>query len=361
MTPTYDKVHNRFKFNGLHFSHEELKEVAYSLIKEGEAYEKITGNFLIDWLNKEDFLIVTTSGSTGYPKEIKLKKQAMVNSAIATGNFFGLEPGDKALHCLPSHFIAGKMMFVRALVLGLELDFVEPAAHPAFDYEKNYHFAAMIPLQLKHTIDYVYNIKTIIVGGSKVTKPLLEKIANAQPRFYETYGMTETVTHVAVRQLQSKIGEREPLFNALENIHFTQDERSCLVIHAPKLVKEPLVTNDIVDLKSDKSFKLFGRYDNVVNSGGVKLFPEQIEDKLQPLIKERFIIASEEDATLGEKLILIVEKPSVSTDEILKAVKDLKILTKFEIPKKIYTIEQFSETVNGKIQRKKTIKAVLGI
>ncbi|WP_178988393.1 AMP-binding protein [Winogradskyella schleiferi] len=360
MTPTYDKVHNKFKFNGLHFSHEELKEVAYSLIKEGKPYEKVTGDFLIDWLNSKDFLIVNTSGSTGYPKQVKLKKQAMVNSAIATGNFFGLEPGDKALHCLPSHFIAGKMMFVRALVLGLEIDFVEPDAQPAFDYEKTYDFCAMIPLQLKHTINYIQNIKTIIVGGSKVTKPLIEKIKGCESKFYETYGMTETVTHVAIRRLESKSGEREPYFSALQNIKFEKDDRNCLVIHAPKLVKQALITNDIVDLKSETSFKLLGRFDNVVNSGGVKLFPEQIEDKLQPAIKQRFIVAGEDDATLGEKLILIVEKPTGSTDDILKAIQDLKTLDKFEVPKKIYSVDKFSETVNGKIQRKKTIKAVLG-
>ena len=360
MTPTYDKVHNRFKYNGLHFSHDELQEVAYSLVKEGVAYEKVTGDFLLDWLNKEDHLYVTTSGSTGQPKQIKLMKQAMVNSAIATGNSFGLEPGNTALHCLPSHFIAGKMMFIRALVLGLEIDFAEPSAHPIFDYEKSYDFCAMIPLQLKNTINYVQNIKTIIVGGSKVTKPLLQKIKGSQPKFYETYGMTETVTHVAVRSLESKSGEKEEFFNAIENISFSVDNRSCLVIHAPKLVKEDIITNDIVELKSKTSFKLFGRFDNVINSGGVKLFPEQIEDKLQPAINHRFIVAGEEDGTLGEKLILIVENPTVSTDEILKAIQDLKSLSKFEIPKKIYTVQKFSETVNGKIQRIKTIKAVLG-
>ncbi|WP_299122618.1 AMP-binding protein [uncultured Winogradskyella sp.] len=360
MTPKYNKVHNRFKFNGLHFNFEELKEVAYSLIKEGEPFEKVTGNFLIDWLNSKDFLYVQTSGSTGYPKQIKLKKQAMVNSAIATGNFFGLEPGDNALHCLPSHYIAGKMMFVRALVLGLELDFVEPASHPIFDYEKHYDFCAMVPIQLKNTINYVQNIKTIIVGGSMVTKPLAAKIKESTSRFYETYGMTETVTHVAIKQLESKSNKGEEYFNALSDIRFSQDDKQRLIIHAPKLVEEDLVTNDLVDLKSETSFKLLGRYDNVINSGGVKLFPEQIEVKLQPVIEERYIIASEQDTTLGEKLILIVENPLDSVDAILEKIKELKTLDKFEIPKKIYTLSKFPETNNGKIQRKKTVKAVLG-
>jgi O-succinylbenzoic acid--CoA ligase len=359
MIPKFNKVHNRFKFNGLHFSREDLKEVAYSLIKEGESYEKAIGNFLIDWLNKDDYLYVNTSGSAGQPKSIKLLKRAMVNSAIATGDFFELKPGDTALHCLPSYFIAGKMMFVRALVLGLEIDFVEPSAHPIFDYDKTYDFCAMIPLQLKHTINYTQNIKTIIIGGSKVTKPLLERIKSKTSNFYETYGMTETVTHVAVRQLQSKVAVGEGCFNALEHVNFEQDDRKCLIIYAPKLVKDAVVTNDIVDLKSGTSFNLLGRFDNVINSGGVKLFPEQIEEKLQPVIDERFIIASEEDATLGEKLILIIENPRDSNESIAKRIKYLKGLTKFEVPKEIYTIDKFKETVNGKIQRKETIKAVL--
>jgi O-succinylbenzoic acid--CoA ligase len=360
MVPKYNKVHNRFKFNGLHFNFEDLKEVAYSLIKEGEAYEKVTGNFLIDWLNKEDFLYVQTSGSTGQPKQIKLKKQAMVNSAIATGDFFGLEPGDKALHCLPSRYIAGKMMFVRALVLGLELDFVEPSSQPIFDYKKSYDFCAMVPLQLKHTISYVQNIKTVIVGGSMVTKPLLEKIKDATSQFYETYGMTETVTHVAVRALESKLNNGEKHFNALPNVNFSQDDRQCLMIHAPKLVNDVLITNDIVDLKSETSFKLIGRFDNVINSGGVKLFPEHIEEKLQPIIKERYIVAGSEDTELGEKLVLIIENPADSVEVISKHINGLNTLEKFEIPKKIYTLDKFPETPTGKIQRKKTLKAVIG-
>ncbi len=360
MTPTYKKIHNRFKFNGLHFNFEELKEVCYSLIKEGEPYEKVTGDFLIDWLNNKDYLYVNTSGATGQPQTIKLKKQAMVNSAIATGDFFNLKPGDTAIDCLPSHYIAGKMMLVRAMILGLEIDCVEPSAHPIYDYEKHYDFCAMIPLQLKHTINYTDNIKTIIVGGSKVTKPLLEKIKGCKSKFYETYGMTETVTHVAVRQFQSQASEGDLLFNALPNVSFGQDDRKCLVINASKLVKDALVTNDIVDLKSETSFKLLGRFDNVVNSGGVKLFPEQIEDKLQPVIDERFIVAGEEDTTLGEKLILIVENPRDSVESIGKRIKHLKGLTKFEVPKEIYISDKFIETVNGKIHRNKTIDAVLG-
>ena len=360
MTPKYDKVHNRFKLNGQHYNQQDLKEVGYSLIKEGDSFEKATGDFLIDWLNDKDYLEVQTSGSTGQPKQIKIYKQAMVNSAIATGNFFGLEPGDKAMDCLPTHYIAGKMMLVRAMILGLELDYVEPSAHPIFDYERPYDFCAMIPLQLKHTINYTDNIKTIIVGGSKVTKPLLNRIKNSASRVYETYGMTETVTHVAVRRLTSKLYKGEDYFSALPNITFSEDERGCLVINAVKLVDEPLITNDIVTLKSETSFELLGRFDNVINSGGVKLFPEQIENKLQPVIDERFIVAGEEDEEFGERLVLIVENPRDTADSIANRIKHIKGLSKHEVPKIIYTTHNFVETVNGKIQRSETIKSVLG-
>lgn len=357
-TPKFNKIHNRFKLNGLHFNHSDLKEVAYSLIKEGVAFEKATGNFLIDWLNDNDYLLVNTSGSTGKPKTIKLQKQAMVNSALATGDFFGLKPGDKAMNCLPSHYITGKMMLVRAMILGLEIDCVEPSSHPIFDYEKHYDFCAMIPLQLKHTIKYTYNIKTIIVGGSKVTQPILELIKGSDSRIFETYGMTETVTHVAVRQLKSKVSEGETYFNALPNVTFKQDERQCLIVNATKLVNEPLVTNDVVDLKSESSFQLLGRFDNVINSGGVKLFPEQIEDKLQPVIDDRFIVAGQGDEDLGERLVLIIENPRDSAESITNRIKRVKGLTKFEVPKHIYVVDKFVETVNGKIQRQETLALV---
>ena len=359
MTPKFDKVHNRFKYNGHHFDHEELKEVAYSLIKEGEPYEQVTGDFLIDWLNDKDHLYVKTSGSTGAPKNIRLLKQAMVNSAIATGDFFGLQPGDKALDCLPAHFIAGKMMLVRAMILGLEIDIVEPSAHPIFDYEKHYQFCAMIPLQLKNTLSYVNNIETMIVGGSKVTKPLLDKIKQCPNRFYETYGMTETITHVAVRQLKSKDYPGEDQFNALPNVQFSLDDRNCLIIHAPNLIDEALITNDIVELKGEKAFKWKGRFDNVINSAGVKLYPEQIEDKLQQHIDHRYIVAGIDDEALGEKLVLIVEDANLDTNDLLDRINQDKEFTKFEIPKLVLKSEKFVQTVNGKIQRNRTLKEAL--
>ncbi|RNC87103.1 MAG: O-succinylbenzoic acid--CoA ligase [Winogradskyella sp.] len=359
MVPHYSKVHNRFKLNGHHFNREALKEVAYSLIKEGVPYEQVTGDFIADWLNDDDTITVKTSGSTGAPKSIQISKQAMVNSAIATGDFFMLQPGNTALNCLPTDYIAGKMMLVRAMLLGLEIDCVEPSSQPIFDYDKDYDFCAMVPLQLGNTLDYTSKIKNIIVGGSKIPSQLINRIKTASSQFYETYGMTETVTHVALKRLESKKQKGDSKFNALPNVEFSQDDRQCLVINAPNVSDKPIVTNDIVELDGNTNFEWLGRFDNVINSGGVKLFPEQIEAKLESIIGHRFIFASQPDDALGEKLILIVEAKSIDTKEIINKIKAVKTLSKYEIPKAIYSLDKFAETVNGKIQRQKTVNSAL--
>jgi O-succinylbenzoic acid--CoA ligase len=204
-TPTYHNVHNKFKLNGFEFKKEDLCRVAYSFIKEGEDYEKSVGNFILDWFDEKSFIEITTSGTTGEPKTIQVAKQAMVNSALATGDFFGLKSGDKVLHCLPTKYVAGKMMFVRGFILGLDMDFVAPSLKPLESTEGNYDFCAMVPMQLKYSIDQLDRVKKIITGGVKVHKTLEDLIRNAgvTTEIYETYGMSETITHVAAK----KIGE----------------------------------------------------------------------------------------------------------------------------------------------------------
>tara|TARA_R110002126_G_scaffold200763_5_gene348330 strand:- start:1804 stop:2877 length:1074 start_codon:yes stop_codon:yes gene_type:complete len=354
MIPNYTNVHLKFKLDNLSYTYEDLMEVAYSYVKEGLPYQYELGNFLLDWLDDKDYVIVKTSGSTGKPKKLKIKKEAMVNSAIATGDFFNLKPGNKVLHCLPSNFIAGKMMIVRAIILGLELDMVEPSVLPRIDYEKDYDFCAFTPMQLKNFAKYLKSIKTVIVGGGRVSNAIIDLIKDKKPHVYETYGMTETVSHIAVKKLNNFLGqEEEQYFATLPGIKLSQDERGCLVIDAPNLSDSKIVTNDIVELKSDSSFEWLGRYDNVVNSGGVKLFPEQIESKLQDKIKGEFFIASKEDDTLGEKLILVIEGNKNDIDDTI-----FDGLDKYEKPKEIYAISKFKETTSGKIHRKKTLEAL---
>ncbi|WP_425075547.1 AMP-binding protein [Psychroserpens sp. S379A] len=353
MTPTFDKIHLKFKLNGTSFNRKELKEVAYSLVKEGEPYEKSAGSFLLDWLDAKDYVLVSTSGTTGLPKTIKLKKASMVNSAIMTGDYFKLKPGDTALHCLPSRYISGKMMLVRAMILGLELDMIAPTLQPAYDEKKCYDFAAMIPLQLKNSLHKVNHIKTLIVGGASVSQSLASDIQGLKTNIYETFGMTETISHIAVKKL-NHTRTNSIVFETLPNINISKNDKDCLVINAPKLSSETIETKDVIDLISENEFKLIGRYDNMINTGGVKVYPELIEMKLQGLIASRFFIASEKDSDFGEKVILVIEGDSTNfnTDVFTQ-------LEKHEVPKNIYHMPEFIETGTGKIQRQKILDSVL--
>ncbi|WP_346883091.1 AMP-binding protein [uncultured Algibacter sp.] len=352
MTVDYTKVHLKFKLDNLSYNHKNLMEVAYSYVKEGLPYQQALGDFLLDWLDNKPYIFVKTSGSTGKPKHLKIDKQAMVNSALATGDFFNLKPGDKVLHCLPANFIAGKMMIVRAIILGLELDMVEPSALPRIDYDKDYAFCAFTPMQLKNFAKYLENIKTVIVGGGRVSQAIINLIKDKKPNIYETYGMTETVSHIAIKKLNNfSDNDDKAYFSTLPDITLSQDDRGCLIIDAPKLSKVQIVTNDIVDLQSGTQFKWLGRYDNVVNSGGVKLFPEQIEMKLRDKINSEFFIASKPDDTLGEKLILVIESNKNQIDTSI-----FNVLDKFEKPKAIYNVSKFAQTSSGKIHRKKTLE-----
>ena len=197
-------THNQFKMNGLHFNKPDILEMAYSFIKEGEAFEKQAGDFILDWFDHNSYIELQTSGTTGVPKTIRIEKQAMINSAKATGTFFKLSPSDKVLHCLSTKYIAGKMMFVRAFVLGLDLDFIAPNSDPLQKNNTLYDFAAMVPLQVQNSILGLKNIKKLIVGGAKMNPILENKLANLSSNIFETYGMTETITHIAAK----KVGEK---------------------------------------------------------------------------------------------------------------------------------------------------------
>lgn len=340
----WTNIHPNFKLNGRHFSKEELIALAISYSNSYFEYEQECGQFLSKWLDENDSLEVQTSGTTGKPKLIKIKKSAMVNSAIATGNFLKLSTGNSALCCLPVKYIAGKMMVVRAMVLGLELDLVEPKSNPLENNFKNYDFVAMVPLQVEGSLQKINQIKKLIIGGTKVNQVLENQLKNSSCQAYESYSMTETVTHIALK----RIGEKA--FTVLPNVVITTDKRGCLVIDAPQLNSETIITNDSVVILSENQFIWKGRIDNVINSGGIKLFPEQIEEKLANKIISRFFVASMPDEKLGEKVVLVIEGKEFSLNEII-----FEVLDKFEKPKVIYFLPKFLETETGKIKRKEII------
>ena len=342
---TYKNVHNRFKLNGFNFDKEDLCRVAYSFIKEGEDFEKPVGNFLLDWFDEKDFIEMHTSGSTGIPKIIRVKKQAMVNSAIATGDYFELNPGDKVLNCLPIKYVAGKLMFVRSFILGLDMDFVAPSSKPLQNNETIYDFSAMVPLQAQNSIAELKNVKKLIVGGSKINDKLEKKLLKLKStKSFETYGMTETVSHIAAKKVGDKI------FTVLPNVTLESDDRNCLVIEALSVSDEKIVTNDLVHLISPTQFEFLGRIDNIINSGGIKMMPELIEDKLKTFISQRYFITGKPDLDLGEKLVLVIEGEKFDVDQSI-----FNGLDKYEKPKEIIFIPKFKETGNGKIIRKATL------
>jgi len=361
------EIHHQFKLNGISFDKEDLREVGYSLVKEGDAHEHAMGDFLLDWCNDATTVLVKTSGSTGQPKQLSLQKQHMINSAIATGAFFNLQAGDSALNCLPVDFIAGKMMLVRAMVLGLELDYVEPNSSPLDFVSKTYDFCAMVPLQVYNSLTKLNQIKTLIVGGAPISHKLKKQVQGKKTRIYETYGMTETITHIAVKNINSGgssshpepvEGAVETSFKTLPGVTVSKDNRDCLIIDAPHISDNPFVTNDIVELVSDTEFEWLGRFDNVINSGGIKLIPEQIEAKLAAAIENRFFVTGLPDEKLGERLVMVVEG-SIDENKLSQKLKSTPALEKFEVPKEIYQVSALVVTKNEKILRKETMQRIL--
>jgi len=350
----WNKIHADFKLNSVSIAKKEIPEVAYSYIKEGEDFEKEIGAFLQCWIDTKETIEVKTSGSTGVPKLIILRKEHMVNSAIATGKYFMLKPKNTALLCMSASYIAGKMMLVRAMVLGLQITVIEPSSNPLKGITKPFDFCAMVPLQLQNSVGKLSILKKVIIGGAPMSASLKEKVQDIKTEVFETYGMTETITHIALKKINNN---PEKAFSVLPGIIVAKDDRDCLVINALKITDNPVITNDIVELISEKEFNWLGRVDNVINSGGVKLHPEQIETKLSSIIKSRFFVAGVPDEILGQKLVLIIENEK-EFPEVLEKVKELKNIKKYRIPKSAYTIQNFAYTLNGKINRKATLRVL---
>ena len=330
--------------------------------------------FLENWFSEKEVILVQTSGATGTPKAIELQKKKMQYSALATGDYFELKEKTTALLCLPIGYIAGKMMLIRALTLGWHIEVVAASSNPLKENSKAYDFAAMVPLQVENSIDKLPQIKKLIIGGGAVSNSLQIKLKSIATAVFATYGMTETITHIAVKKLNNfpslqenvtkeftgnqnltlpKNARNSIFYQTLPNTTIYKDERNCLVIKNEKISNKVIFTNDVVDLISDTQFDWLGRFDNVINSGGIKLHPEKIEEKLAHSIHQRFFVAGIADEKLGEKLVLIVEGPAI-TLSLEKA-----NLSKFEVPKEIHFINYFIETETKKIQRKKTLDLII--
>ncbi len=332
---------------------------------EVQEWEKEIYLFLQELFSSSSSIIVSTSGSTGRPKKMVLQKKHLIVSAEATLSYFHLKKDDNIWLCLPVKYIAGKMMIVRSIVGGLNLLYSKPDSLPIYKKEVDVDFAAMVPNQVFEMLSTVEGvsqlsrISKLLIGGSELSNYLEERLLNNYSvNAWHSYGMTETITHIALRKLTH--ARKNGGFRLLSGISVRINQDDQLIINAPSIGVIDLVTNDIAKIDADGSFLIIGRTDTVIISGGIKLFPEIIEDKIKRYIPDNFFLGGMPDEKLGEKLTLFVENCSVdyNLNDLLK--EDLlEELMKFELPREIICLPAFSRTETGKIKRKEVIKKYL--
>ncbi|WP_407534690.1 AMP-binding protein [Elizabethkingia miricola] len=328
------------------------KNISAGNLKPQNDFEEKVENFLAEWYSDSETVEVQTSGSTGIPKKFPIEKSRMLNSAEMTCNFLNLKEGDTALLCLPVEYISGKMMVVRSLFRKLKLTAVEPKLDPLKNTDESFAFCAMTPLQVENSLDKIHLIENLIIGGAAVSESLKKKLSDILERkqtvskVYETYGMSETLSHIGLKQIYP---EGKDYFTLFDGVDVSLDDRGCLQISAPKINAELLQTNDIVDVLNPKQFRFLGRADNVINSGGAKIFPEQLEALVKKHISNEAVFMGIPDEVLGQKLILVIESDE---NEILRSqVLDVKYEKPFHKPKEIVFVAKIPRTPNGKINR----------
>ncbi len=298
------------------------------------------------------------------PQPIEITRGQMVASAKNTASYFGLKPNYSALVCLDTRYIAGMMMLVRCFEIGMHPIIIEPVANPLKSLNENVtiDFSAFVPYQVNQMIiddpEKLDRIKVAIIGGAPVDHQLFNKIKSLPGKIYATYGMTETLSHVALKRLngENPVG----YFKALPHVKFSTDERGCLIVDA-NFLTSPVVTNDLVELSGDRQFNWIGRWDNVINTGGIKVVPERIEEAIQKVFNmlklgNRFIVGGIADKKLGQKVCLIVETHTginLSVGQLREIMRDS--LSHYETPREILFVKKFIETETGKINRKATI------
>ncbi len=309
--------------------------------------------FLTHWFDESETLTVKTSGSTGKPKNIQIRKSKMVVSATKTNHFFQLTTSSTSLLALSTNYIAGKMMLVRALVGGYSIYAIEPQSNPLSAISTPIDFAPLVPMQVLPFLGESHSVKTILLGGAPVPPkylPSLKKDLNTN--YFLSFGMTETVSHIALRALNGPSASE--YFICVKGVTISTTPSNQLVIEAPDLLDTPLETNDIVSLENQSEFKWLGRADFVINSGGVKIHPEEVEKRIAPYLTENFFVWKEFDETLQERVVLVIEG-----DE-----KTLKInpsdwytnLHSYEKPKTVYVLSSFYYTETGKVKRNETFE-----
>lgn len=338
---------------------EDLPDHAKSQLElELPAWERGIYQFMLDFIDETDYIVQQSSGTTGTPKTFRISKLSMVESARLTAKKLGLKFGDKALLCLPVEYIAGKMMVVRAFVSGLNLIWEEPSSMPVLTKHGMINFCSMVPLQVYNSFsnyEFFKNIENLIIGGAELRNELLAMFRDVSNNTFESYGMAETCSHIALRKISGPTPDK--YFETLPGISVETDERGCLVIHAPYLT-ETIVTNDLVECIDNKHFMWKGRYDNLINSGGIKIKPEELEASIAKVLDIECAIIGVPDEKLGQKVVMVAESESnLDEKEIQGLLKEA--LPPYHIPGKIVTVNELPRNNSFKIDRKRLLDMLL--
>ena len=310
--------------------------------------------FLEEWNNPSPYVHVQTSGSTGTPKPMLVEKQRMLNSARITCDFLGLREGDTALLCMSLDYIAGKMMVVRSIERGLKLSTVAPSGHPLSTPHSPLSFAAMVPMQVYNSLqvpeekERLMQIRHLIIGGGAIDDALAAALTTFPNHVWSTYGMTETLSHIALRRLNGP--DASEWYTPFPSVKVSLNEDRCLVIDAPLVCPSRLVTNDIAELSSgtdpEVKFRILGRKDNVICSGGIKIQIETVERQLRPHLQAPFLITKRPDAKFGEAVVLLTEGTVPEAQEVCE-----RILPKYHQPRVYLHVDQIPLTATGKPAR----------
>lgn len=313
--------------------------------------------FINQWQSPSPTLLVHTSGSTGKPKPMLVEKRRMEASARITCQFLGLKRGDTALLCMPLDYIAGKMVVVRAIVWGLKLIDIPPCGHPLKQIDTPPVFAAMVPMQVFNSMQdaserqKLWQIKHLIIGGGAINDDMAAELRQHQNAVWSTYGMTETLSHIALRRLSGP--QASEWYEPFDGVNVSTNADGCLVIDAPTVCALPLTTNDIAEIAADgRRFRIRGRKDNVICSGGIKLQIEEMEAKLRPYINVPFLISKRSDPKFGETVVMIAETNDI---ESLKTICKER-LNKYEQPHKYIAVDSIPTTETGKPARAKAME-----
>lgn len=308
--------------------------------------------FFFEWHSKENYITAKTSGSTGKPKTIHLSKDDMRLSAQRTNRYFGITK-NSVLYCpLSLNYIAGKMMFVRAEESGAKLRGEEPTLSPLQNYNgPAIDLIAIVPAQIPGLIKSAsannIKIRNIIIGGGPVSTKAEQELIDAGLRAFATYGMTETCSHVALRPLG------EEYYTMLEGFSGRSDKRGRLEIYSKDMSFNRLTTNDLVEIKSPIKFKILGRWDNVIISGGEKIIVEEVEAKIAHLFGDRpFYVTARKSVKWGEEAVIITEAGDDFDSEFILRECRL-ILPRHHVPKDVIVKDRILRGPTGKIMREK--------